>query len=58
MSKKIYVDVIAKFSKDGIMRPIAIIWEDGSQYEIQKVLDIRPSASLKAGGCGMRYTVR
>ena len=30
--------------------------EDGVEYEISKVKDIRRAASLKAGGAGMRYT--
>ena len=41
---KIYVDVNATFTKDGV------------EYEISKVKDIRRAASLKAGGAGMRYT--
>ena len=41
---KIYVDVDATFTKDGV------------EYEISKVKDIRRAASLKAGGAGMRYT--
>ncbi|WP_330601097.1 hypothetical protein [Caproicibacter fermentans] len=27
-------------------------------YEIDRVLDVRPAASLKAGGAGIRYTCR
>jgi hypothetical protein len=38
--------------------PIAILWEDGTQFEIDKVLDVRPAVSLKAGGTGIRYTCR
>lgn len=57
MAKKIYVEVIAKFKTDGTMRPLSIIWENGREYKIQKVMDIRPAASLKAGGVGIRYTV-
>lgn len=53
---KIYVDVIAEFSKDGILTPKSFRWIDGSVYEIQRVRDIRRAASLKAGGVGMRYT--
>ena len=30
--------------------------ENGVEYEISKVKDIRRAASLKAGGAGMRYT--
>lgn len=53
---KVYVDVHATFSKDGILTPNSFIWEDGTVYEITKITDIRRAASLKAGGVGQRYT--
>ena len=53
---KIYVDVTAIFSKDGILTPKSFVWEDGSVYEIQRIKDVRRAASLKAGGVGQRYT--
>ena len=53
---KVYVDVTAEFSKDGILRPLSFRWEDDQIYTIQNVKDIRRAASLKAGGVGMRYT--
>jgi hypothetical protein len=34
------------------------VWEDGNRYGIDRIIDIRPAASLKAGGAGLRYTVR
>ena len=40
------------------MMPRAIIWEDGTRYEVDRVLDIRPAPALKAGGQGDRYTLR
>lgn len=55
-SCKIYVDVNARFSKDGRMIPISFIWKDGRTYEIQRIKDVRRAASLRAGGVGMRYT--
>ncbi len=58
MSYKVYVDVVAEFSKDGILRPRSFTWIDGQKYEIQSITDIRRAASLKAGGAGMRYTCR
>ena len=58
MCRKVYVDVIAKFSRDGHLNPQAIIFEDDIRYEVDRVLDRRQAASLKAGGTGMRYTVR
>ena len=54
--RKVYVDVYTRFDKDGTIFPLCIVWEDGTKYEIDKVIDIRPAASLKAGGWGIRYT--
>lgn len=53
---KVYVDVLAVFTKDGVLLPKKFMWEDGSEYEITRVTDIRRAASLKAGGVGERYT--
>lgn len=53
---KVYVDVTATFSKDGILKPVSITWNDGHIYEIQMITDVRRAASLKAGGVGTRYT--
>ena len=55
-SSKVYVDVTAEFSKEGVLTPKSFRWTDGSVYEIQRVKDIRRAASLKAGGVGMRST--
>lgn len=53
---KVYVDVTAEFSKDGILTPKSFVWKDGRIYEIQRVKDMHRAASLKTGGVGMRYT--
>ena len=55
-SSKVYVDVMAEFTKDGRLLPKSFVWKDGHIYEIQKVKDIRRAASLKAGGVELRYT--
>ena len=55
--KKVYVDVFASFKADGKMVPEAIRWEDGSIFEIDRVLDVRQAAAMRAGGQGDRYTV-
>ena len=55
---KVYVAVDARFESDGKLLPFKITWEDGHAYEIDQVLDVRRAASLKAGGAGVRYTVR
>ena len=48
------MDVLAVFTKDGVLLPKKFMWEDGSEYEITRVTDIRRAASLKAGGVGQR----
>ena len=53
-----YVSVYAEFDPNGQIQPKSIRPESGASYEIDRVLDIRPAASLKAGGCGIRYTCR
>jgi hypothetical protein len=54
---KVYVDVKVDHSKDGVMLPREITWEDGTRYEIDRVTDIRQAAAMKAGGQGDRYTI-
>ena len=56
--QKIYVEVDAHFDRLGHLYPRAIHWKDGRRFEIDRVLDIRKAASLKAGGAGIRYTCR
>lgn len=57
-SVKVYVNVLAAFDTDGRLRPLALLWEDGRRYQIDRVLDVRSAASLRAGGQGDRYTIR
>lgn len=55
--KKVYVEVTASFRPDGVILPREIVWEDGRHYDIDRVSDIRQSASAKVGGQGDRYTI-
>ena len=57
MSRRAYVEVAAVFSPDGQIIPRSIRWEDGTLFTIDRVTDIRHAAALKAGGCGLRYTI-
>ena len=54
---KVYVPVEVQFRSDGVMLPRMITWEDGTNYEIDRVTDIRQAAAMRAGGQGDRYTV-
>ena len=55
---KVYVAVKADFAEDGTLLPREITWEDGTKFEIDRILDVRQAAAMKAGGQGDRYTVR
>lgn len=55
---KLYVDVIAKTDRFGDIEPKAVIWEDGTVYEIDRIIEKRRAYSKKTGAGGVRYTVR
>lgn len=55
---KVSVQVIAQHDLSGTIRPLFLIWEDGRQFAVDRVLDVRMAASLKAGGQGIRYKCR
>lgn len=52
---KVYVRVTAVFHEDGRLLPVSLVTGDGNRLRIDRILDIRPAASLKAGGMGIRY---
>jgi hypothetical protein len=56
--KKVFIETLVRFDTCGDMHPVSIIWRDGRAYEIDKILDKRRAASLKAGGIGLRYTIK
>lgn len=51
---KEYVEVTAKFDTDGNITPLVVRMEEGKFY-VDRVYDVRPAASLKSGGAGIRY---
>jgi hypothetical protein len=57
-SSKVFVEVIVKHDIHGNILPLSVKWEDGRVFEVDRLLDVRQAASLKAGGVGMRYTCR
>ena len=54
---KVYVGVKADFREDGVMLPRRIVWEDGREYDIDRIKDIRQAAAIRTGGQGDRYTI-
>ena len=57
-SAKVYVAVKARFEPDGRLIPLSVTWEDGVEYLIDRVLERKRAASMKAGGTGFRYRIR
>ena len=58
MARRAYVKVIARHDETGKVYPREVEWEDGRRFEVDRLLDVRRAAALKAGGQGVRYTVR
>ncbi len=58
MARKVFVRVNADFDEQGRVYPRSIVWEDGRSFTVDRILDVRPAPSLKAGGSGTRYTCR
>ena len=56
--RKVYVCVNADFTSEGKVLPRWFLWEDGRKYVIDRIIDTQRAASLKAGGIGLRYTIR
>jgi hypothetical protein len=56
MARKVFVKVNVDFDTQGQMLPLAITWEDGRVFAVDRVADARRAVSMKAGGTGMRYT--
>lgn len=55
---RINLTVNVRHEVDGRAFPTSIVWEDGRQFFVDKVLDIRNAAALKSGGVGIRYTCK
>ena len=57
-ARRAYVGVYTYTDEQGRVIPLRIHWEDGREWEIDRVIEMRPAAARKAGGAGMRYLVR
>ncbi len=51
---KTFVTVTAVHDAEGKTKPLALVWTNGKQYEIDRVTDVRQAPSLKGGGLGTR----
>lgn len=57
MLYKRYVEMLEHVSKEGMITPMILIWDNGVQYPIDRILEIRKAAST-VGGCGTLYKCR
>ena len=55
MQKK-YVSVNADVDTDGVIRPLRILWDDGRQWEVTKVLHTCSASHNEFEG--IRYTIK
>ena len=57
MLYKRYVDVETLISKEGRLKPLSIVWDNGVKYPIDRILEVRKAAS-QVGGCGILFRCR
>lgn len=57
MLYKKYVNVVALIDKQGNIKPLFLVWNDGVKYPIDRILEVRKAAS-EVGGCGLLYRCR
>lgn len=54
--RRVEVEVVAKFDVNGKITPQTIKWEDGTIYEVDRVLQTKRTVAENVGGIGMRFT--
>lgn len=52
---KHYTDVKVLFDREGNITPLSMTYDD-REFAVDRITDVRPAASLKSGGAGIRYT--
>lgn len=58
LAERAYLGVYTYTTPEGQVLPRRVRWHDGQEWEIDRVLDVRPGVARKAGGVGTRYLVR
>lgn len=53
---KKFIRLCAEFQRDGTMVPQRIIWENGAEYPISEIIDVRYFKPDKDGILGIKYT--
>lgn len=58
MYKTVYLGVYCYMTPQGQVIPQRIRWENGQEWEIDRVLDSGRNCARRVGGAGLRYRVR
>ena len=53
-----YVDVVARFGRDGAIEPVCVMWRDGRSFPVDEVIDAGAFGTEMRGVQTARYTVR
>ena len=53
--KRIYVDMVVKYSPAGQITPVSFVWDDGREYDVGKIIRIVKGSSLKVFSSGFRF---
>ena len=48
--EKVYVSVYLKINSNGIMKPVAVEWANGTRFDIDKIIDERNAPPEHTGG--------
>ncbi|MBR2545097.1 MAG: hypothetical protein IKE93_02945 [Erysipelotrichaceae bacterium] len=52
------VDVICMYPKNGLIRPLSIVWNNGANYPVRRITQVIPIDGDEDHSCGLRYTCR
>jgi hypothetical protein len=53
-----YVNVVADYSVDGIVKPVSIRFADGPSFNVERIISMVHMSSTKFNGAETRYYVR
>ncbi|MCL2322739.1 MAG: hypothetical protein FWC47_11635 [Oscillospiraceae bacterium] len=56
--EKVFLKIVAEFNTSGEIKPLKIIWEDGRNFEIDRVMYINNCVNIEDGGVGISYVCR
>lgn len=54
--ERVNVETVVRFAKDGGMRPLYIVWEDGRTYEIERIRFIERAPARVSAVLPVRFT--